>query len=592
MHGRMLPRLVVLAALGAMLFGNLGGARLFDRDEALNASCGREMFESGNYVVPTFNGNLRTAKPALVYWLMSASYATFGVTEFAARFFSAVASLGTLVCVYFCGRLLFGERVGLFAPVVLMTGLLFAAVGRACTPDPFLLFSFTLAMTCFVAGVVQKNGRFVLASPDPRDGLPGLVWWTAVSAAMGLAVLAKGPVGVILPTGVIGLYLLWATDARREIDPTANDRPAWQRWLLDTTRLLSPARIWRCGWAMRPLMLFGIAIAIAAPWYLLVSMQTNGEWGSTFFWHDNVRRFTSSLEGHDGPIVYYVPAILIGFFPWSPFLAHAISAAWRTGWVAQAEQEPEADAHRFLICWAGLVVLLFSLAGTKLPNYVLPAYPALALLTARQLERWAASTTWDRGLWLGGLSLAVCGAGLTVAAGVAGHFVLLGHEWLAIVGLPSLVAGVCVFVWSQTGSGERPVRALLAGAVGCVVAIMGVAAPAVSTQQDGVTLGRDARQREPEGGSTAVFAYFAPNLVFYSGGQVTETASPQEAAAHVAGDADALLVIPEDQWDNVRPHLPASATILSRRREFLKDRTLLLVGRPGTLAAGDANAPR
>lgn len=597
MQGRIPARSIVLGTVLLMLFANLGGARLFDRDEALNASCGREMFESGDYVVPTFNGELRTAKPALIYWFMSASYATFGVTEFAARFFSAVASLGTLLCVYACGRMLFGERVGLMAVVVLVTGLMFAAVGRACTPDPFFVFGVTLVMTCFVAGVVRRNGRFGLVapddSPDPRAAVPGWGWWCATSAAMGFAVLAKGPAGLVLSCGIIGLYLLWATDARRDRDESESKRSWWASALHGTGRLFHPARIWRCGWAMRPVVMFAIVLAIAAPWYVMVGIRTGGEWSWTFFWHDNVRRFAEPLEGHRGPIVYYIPAILIGLFPWSPFLPSALTSAWKTSRRPSAECDDRTDAVRFVVCWAGFVVTLFSLAGTKLPNYVLPAYPALALLIAVQLEAWLVQLRdvrtgrVARPFRHGVLVLGTCGILLTVGALVATHLLLPGYEWLAFVGVPSLLAGALAHHFLLAERARPAVGILLAGAVGCTMGLMHFAAPAVSVEQDGVLLGRDAFARNGAAAPVATFAYFSPNLVFYSGGTVRQLDTAEQAAALVADDPEAVVIIPEDQWEHVGPKLPSGAKVLSKRREFLEDRQVFLIGREPRVANSD-----
>src|SRR4051794_6598662 len=193
------------------MLSNLGGSRLWDRDEPRNAGCAREMLARGDWVIPVFNGELRTHKPVLLYWCIMASYGAFGVNEFAARLPSALCAIGSALCVYRMGRRLFGPQAGLWAGIALATSLMFVVAGRAATPDSLLIFCSTLAMTIYVCGTFRA--RF---DTTPLDALPQLIvsdayfpqhWPTAAAlyAAMGLGVLAKGPVGFVLPTAVLGM---------------------------------------------------------------------------------------------------------------------------------------------------------------------------------------------------------------------------------------------------------------------------------------------------------------------------------------------------------------------------------------------------
>ncbi|HEV3024204.1 MAG TPA: glycosyltransferase family 39 protein, partial [Pirellulales bacterium] len=140
---------ITLAAL-AVFFTNLGVPHLWDDDEPKNAECAREMLVRGDWIVPTFNEELRYDKPALLYWLMIAAYRAFGVNEFAARLPSAVLAVVTTLATYHCGRLLFRPRVGLWAGLAISTSVLFVVAGRAATPDSALVCSTTLAMLAFV----------------------------------------------------------------------------------------------------------------------------------------------------------------------------------------------------------------------------------------------------------------------------------------------------------------------------------------------------------------------------------------------------------------------------------------------------------
>jgi 4-amino-4-deoxy-L-arabinose transferase-like glycosyltransferase len=148
-----------------VFFTNLGGPRLWDDDEPRNATCAREMLARGDWIVPTFNSELRTDKPALLYWLMMGSYSLFGATEFAARFPSALLAVGTALMTYHLGRLLFRPQVGLWAGMIMATNLMFAVSARAATPDSTLIFFTTLALLIYVWSMTGgREGAFLGAS--------------------------------------------------------------------------------------------------------------------------------------------------------------------------------------------------------------------------------------------------------------------------------------------------------------------------------------------------------------------------------------------------------------------------------------------
>ncbi|MCY2986401.1 MAG: glycosyltransferase family 39 protein, partial [Planctomycetota bacterium] len=250
---------LIIVVAGIALFTNLGGPRLWDRDEPRNAGCALEMLQRGDWVIPFFNGELRAHKPALLYWLIMSAYSLFGVNEFAARFWSAVLGMGTALATYGIGRRLFHARVGLWSAVILSTSLMFDVAGRAATPDSTLIFFSTLSLLVYVWGVFrpkvgetgQRNNSLapvlrgegggegprnnslapvlrgegrgegprnnslapVLRGEGRGEG-PNSYWfptrWVVVAgmyALMGLAVLAKGPVGFLLPASVMASFL-------------------------------------------------------------------------------------------------------------------------------------------------------------------------------------------------------------------------------------------------------------------------------------------------------------------------------------------------------------------------------------------------
>src|SRR5262249_5078237 len=218
---------------------------------------------------------------------------------------------------------------------------------------------------------------------------PRRAWFVPTGAACGLAVLAKGPVGVLLPALVIGLYLLWQRQLRRLFDC---------RLLLGVLAFL----------------------LVAAPWYALIGVETRGEFLRRFWFKHNLNRFLQPMEQHAGPVWFHAAALFVGFAPWSVFLVPSLVSAVQSS-KFKVQSSKLTGPYRFLLCWFATYLVFFSAAATKLPNYVLPLYPAVALLTAHFLERWRSGElevpAWLMPTCLGGLLFvgAVTGFGVAVA---------------------------------------------------------------------------------------------------------------------------------------------------------------------------------
>jgi len=231
-------QLAILVGLWALVgLTNLGGADLWDIDEGNNTEASREMREAGNWVVPTFNYELRVDKPALINWLQIVSGMFFGENEFAARFPSAVAGLFTILAVWSFGRQWLGGMAGFVAGLVLAGSPMFVAAMRFANPDSLLT---ALVSWCLVfLHIGMRSGR-------------GTWWLLAASACSALAMLGKGPIGLALPGAILLVYLLLAG--------------GWKKvpWLYLPGALL----LW---------------LAIAAPWYIWVGTETKFAWHKGFF---------------------------------------------------------------------------------------------------------------------------------------------------------------------------------------------------------------------------------------------------------------------------------------------------------------------
>ncbi|MFN3682117.1 MAG: ArnT family glycosyltransferase, partial [Nitrospira sp.] len=252
---------------------------LTDRDEGRNAEAGREMFVSGDLITPTFNGELRVAKPVFIYWLMTLSYQAFGVNEFAARAPSAVFGVALVLLQFVFLSRLRGTAVGFAGAFMLLLNVEMLALGRMAITDSVLIFFTTLSLYGFWVGLHGTGTE--------RH------WIWSFYVGMAVATLTKGPVGFLVPLMTAGLYL---TAARR--------------WM----------QFWRHGFPLAGPLLFA---ALTIPWYATMVIIHGDAYSSQAKLH-TIGRFLSPMEGHGAGPWFYIPVLFFGFFPWSPFLPAAL----------------------------------------------------------------------------------------------------------------------------------------------------------------------------------------------------------------------------------------------------------------------------
>jgi 4-amino-4-deoxy-L-arabinose transferase-like glycosyltransferase len=575
--------LILLA--GTVFTFNLGGTRLWDDDEPKNASCGREMLEQSNWIVPTFNGELRPHKPVLLYWGMIVSYLLVGVSEIGARLPSVVASVGKVLICYRLGRLLFDRWTGFAAGFLLTCGLMFAVLSRAATPDAVLILCVIASMYCFVHGVAQLGGgQFGGSSGGGLLPLNGVVLprlpAIGMYAGMGLATLAKGPVGFLLPMTVITLFALFAPRAGAASD--SNDGAGrWPRLRSYLAERLAPYRLFEVVRSLRVVTGMVVLLMVALPWYAAVTVATEGAWLTGFLGTHNVNRFLNPMEGHGGPVFYYVLAILIGFFPGSVFLGPAVVKAVRD----QRQPNAASWSQAFLLAWIVTYLVFFTAAATKLPNYIVPCFPAVSLLTAgwlvHQLRDRSLSRYWVRA---GVASFAMTGLVLTVALGVVSYLFWNADLLVAVAGVIALVGGGTAW-WLLRQENTKPAVILTASSFVLFTALAtGLTASRVSPFQTSpriadqlVAMDAASSGRELQ---FATFRYTKPNLVFYLGRPVPVLESNHEAIRFFKSHPAACLVLPEDVYQQLEGRLPADVEIVHREPKFMKpDEKVLVVGR-------------
>jgi 4-amino-4-deoxy-L-arabinose transferase-like glycosyltransferase len=332
------PSLALVLLLPALLLYPSRSFHLLEPDEGRYAQIPKEMFDRGEWVVPTLQGEPYLDKPPLMYWLVKLSYSLFGVSESSARLVPALCVHLTILAVYLVGRRSVGERAALWAALLLTVAPGYLAVARLLLLDGLLTLCVTLSVLCGFEAV--RSGRL-------RRG-----WWIASAVASGLGFLTKGPIAEILLFPPLVAF-------------------AW----------LSASNL-AVGW--RNLVLFfGIVVGINTPWYVAIYFR-EPVFLKYFFWEHNVMRFVQPFD-HLQPVWYYAPIMLGGLLPGTilvvPYLRDLL---FRTG-----EQRSAAGGFWLL---AGLwCVAFFSFSGSKLPTYILPAFPFLCLA----LGEFVARTKWN-----------------------------------------------------------------------------------------------------------------------------------------------------------------------------------------------------
>lgn len=322
-------------AIAAFLLFDIGGRNISSPDEGRYIEIPREMVETGDYVLPRLNGILYFEKPPLFYWLEASAIKVFGISEGTMRLWPAIMGILGCLMTFGAGARLYDRRTGFVSAAILATSLLYYGLAR------FIILDMTEAVTMSAALFA------FLFSAEEKDEKRAIWWARAGHVAAALAVLSKGLIGAVLP-GAIGLAWIAITGRRSFV-----------------RRALCPSGIL-------------IFLAIAVPWHVLAAMR-NHDFLWFYFVHEHLMRFTTEVHRRDGPIWYFAGVLAAGFLPWTGYLWHAFRSALPRSWATRGERPVEL----FLILWAAVIFVFFSVSSSKLPPYILPIFPPLALLVGR-----------------------------------------------------------------------------------------------------------------------------------------------------------------------------------------------------------------
>ena len=482
--------------MAALLLFRLGDLPLVGPDEPRYARVAVEMHRAGEWVRPTLQGRPWLEKPALYYWLAGAAYAVLGETEGAARLPSVLAGVALVGVTALVGTRLYGTAAGLHAGFALGTSVLFFVYGRAASMDMLLAAGVTAAIGLSGLRLLGQAGR--LAMP-------------AAWACAGLATLAKGPLGLLLPALVLGGYV------------------AAKRHWRGLRRVLSPAGI----------LAF---LAVAGPWYLLIWRDQGHAFLDVFLLDHNLLRFTSTIHRHPGPPWYYLPLLVGGLFPWSALILPGLARL--------VPRRSRADL--FVLLWLVLPLLFFSAAGSKLPGYILPCLPPLSVLIGRAA---AALTDGERVFWPG-TGLRAVAVVTVVLSGLIGAvpFVLLRQgvpQWRLT--LPMAAWAVVVALAFSYGVGRDAagaLRLLRVGAAGLLLLLAICAPPIIAARESGASLFQPAAGREVLAWRAWRSAWMAG--YFYNEARVREVETLEEIVAAARQSPVLVLSGPREREELAR----------------------------------------
>jgi 4-amino-4-deoxy-L-arabinose transferase-like glycosyltransferase len=568
------PVLLVSALSIAFLALGFPSNSLWDEDEPRFAAIAEAMLVSGDWVVPRYNDTLAVDKPVLMHWCMAACYTVFGVSEFSARLPSVIATLLTALALLRAGIHWFNTPTGVIAALAYVGCLLVGIESHAATPDAILTALCTWATVLVAEAILPLPGRTTpIRMTVSRAAIVG--------GLLGLGVLCKGPIGFVGPLAVLLPWAWWLAVTDR-MSGRGQAQPTLQSLAADavpaTLRALATTRLGVVTLTM---------LAVALPWYVLVGIRTDGAWPAGFFFIHNIGRAAAAMESHGGGVWYHPVTMLVGFYPWSCFLPFSmVLVAWRI--LHRTEAAKPVFVNGLLLLWIVVWVTGFSVAATKLPNYVMPAYPAAALLVAAVAVEAASRERWPHPRWLtAGLGWLAFGGIATVAVViVATFFGMPDAAPAAFVGLVPVVGALACF-WIAQRNRMAAVQAFTVIALVYTTLAVGPVASWLGRANSLPDLVRKAHAHAGGKARIGTFTHNTPNIVFYSHGRVAEWQRDEAdgASAFLESGSDAVVIVPAHRFDVLAESLPEGYGIVGRSRPLFRNHDFLLIGRrPGPVA--------
>lgn len=533
---------VLLVVFSVLWFGSLDYRKLIRPDEGRYATIAHEMATTGDWVIPRLNGLIYLEKPPLQYWATATAFRTFGEHDWVARLWPALTGFLGILFAALAGCRLFGRQAGIFAALALATSFFYFVIGHLNTLDMGLSFFLQLALS-----------SFLIAHREDSPSSTSRNWMLLAWAAAAFAVLSKGLIALVIPGATLMLYLLFTRD-------------------FTSLRRLH---------TLPGILLFAV---LAVPWHVLAQLRTP-EFANFYFLHEHFQRFLTTTHSRVQPWWYYLPLLLAAAMPWSLIALHAVADSWK-------QPGQTGRVLRFLTIWCGFTLLFFSASGSKLPSYILPILPALALIVGEFLSR----------ISLRVLRLHLMAVALIAAVVLILTLVLSQHadtpdslamlqryqRWLVASAAVWLSASLLALHLLSRQYGGRAILALACGAAGfSLLAMLGH--ESLSDTHSAWRLSREIRDKIPAGSPVYVLREFDHTLPYYLHHDLILvnyrdemdfglSLEPQRGVPTVAqfevrwqADADAFAVMAPDTLKELESHgLPMQVVARDARQVIIR----------------------
>jgi 4-amino-4-deoxy-L-arabinose transferase-like glycosyltransferase len=515
------PRLLLLLAL-PVFFIWLGANSIWDANEAFYVETPRQMVLSGDYINPTFNAQPRFNKPVLSYWIVAGLYKALGTSVAVERLGIGVGVMAIVFSAFLIGRAIGSKRTGVLAALFIATAPRVVMWGRRIFIDVYITAFMALALACFV-----------LAERYPQHRRRCLL---LMYVAMGLGVLTKGPIAVVLPGLVLGV---WIVSERRWAD-------------LGRLHLIAGT---------------AIVLAIVTPWYAATYAEHGWTYIRRFFIDENLGRYaTSMVPGYRGP-VFYLGVLFSDLFPWAPLLVVPLLAGWRARRADEASHH--ASIRRLLWWWIVVIVGVFSFSQTKEDLYIFPVIPAVAVLVADGVV--SLRPGWERRgvrtfLALVGVLCVVVAVAFTRLF-AAGYYAMAGTTPVALL---LGVAGASVLVLASVGRIRAAVTVLAAGFIAFNYVFVARILPDAERMKPIPPIADTFLRRSSPDAALTSYKMMLPSLVYYTNHRVEELGSEDEAANRLSGNRETWLLTGGAEWTALEARVPG-ACVAERRWLFAFD---------------------
>jgi 4-amino-4-deoxy-L-arabinose transferase-like glycosyltransferase len=501
----------------------LDARTLIPPDEGRYAEMAREMLLSGDWITTRLNGIKYFEKPPLHTWMSALSFAAFGIGEWQARLWNGVCGIFGVLMVAYTGRRVYGGLAGEYAALVLASMLFWGGASQFNSLDMGVAATMCLSLCALL--IAQQAG----ASDTERRR-----WMLVCWAGMGLSLLAKGLIGIVLPGGVLVLYSL-----------LSGDRGIWHRLHVSVGA---------------PLFLL-----IALPWFVLVGLR-NPEQPAFFFIHEHWDRFFLKEHHREGPWYYFLALLLPAAMPWVAIVPASLAAARRR---LPGRFQPGV----MLLIWIVFILAFFSYSSSKLPGYMLPVFPALALLMGRQLERASSNAA---------LSLTAIVA-LAGTAGLSAALLAPGldnvRHLLLCAGLAALLGGGAGWMCERRGHRTGMVIALAVSGWLMTQLLMAATEP-YGREQSGAALAKALRPALTPDTPVYSVGTYEQSMTFYMAHKVTTVAFTDELAFGLQQEPERGIATLDEfisHWNARAAHgLPQYAIMRPAMYAYLQQRQLAM----------------